>query len=195
MKFLYGGSAALAATLLACSFFYAIPLAAEPSYQQNPVQQSFQEAKTTETQAAALPEAAQPVAEVALEAPIETPAVITGTRHGAPSTEMEPPPVRPTTFLTAPQSYTATAYCFAGRTASGRTVSRGLIAADPRILPLGSRVRIEAGQYSGEYTVADTGGAVRGRRIDVWVPNGREAMRFGRRQVRLTIISYGGRRR
>ncbi|HMF56758.1 MAG TPA: 3D domain-containing protein [Pyrinomonadaceae bacterium] len=195
MKFLYGGSAALAATLFACSFFYAIPLAAEPSYQQNPVKQSLQETETAEVRAAALPEAAGPVPETALEAPAETPAVIKGTRHGDPSIEMEPAPNRPTTFLTAPQSYMATAYCFTGRTASGRLVARGLIAADPRVLPLGSRVRIEAGQYSGEYMVADTGGAVRGRRIDVWVPNGREATRFGRRQVKLTVISYGGRRR
>ncbi len=195
MKFLYGGSAALAATLLASSFFYAIPLAAEPSYQQNPVQQSLQEATTEEPQAAkpALPEASQ--SEVAFEAVAAPPAIIPEARRGAPSIEMEPPPVRPTTFLTAPQSYMATAYCFAGRTASGRVVARGLIAADTRILPLGTRVRIEAGPYSGEYVVADTGGAVHGRRIDVWVPNVREAMRFGRRQVRLTVISYGGRRR
>src|SRR5207253_8216099 len=109
MKFLYGGSAALAATLLACSFFYAIPLAAEPSYQQNPVQQSLQEAKTTQPQAAALPQTSQPEAEAVLEAPIEMPAVIAGSRHAAPSIEMEPPPVPPTTFLTTPQSYTATA--------------------------------------------------------------------------------------
>lgn len=74
-------------------------------------------------------------------------------------------------------------------------VSKGLIAADPRHLPLGSRVRIEAGAYSGEYLVADTGGLVRGRRIDIWTPTSREAMRFGRRPVKLTVLSWGGKRR
>jgi 3D (Asp-Asp-Asp) domain-containing protein len=91
------------------------------------------------------------------------------------------------------ESYTATAYSLAGRTASGTGVRRGLIAADRRMLPLGSRVRLDAGSYSGEYLVADRGSAVRGHIIDIWVPSTREAMRFGRRPVRLTILSYGAR--
>ena len=91
-------------------------------------------------------------------------------------------------------TYVATAYSLRGRTASGRMVSRGLIAADPRVLPLGSRVRLEHPGYSGEYLVADTGGMIRGRRIDIWTPTSREAMRFGRRSVKLTVLSYGGRR-
>jgi 3D (Asp-Asp-Asp) domain-containing protein len=91
-------------------------------------------------------------------------------------------------------SYVATAYSLRGRTASGRYVSKGIIAADPRILPLGSRVHLQAGAYSGEYLVADTGGAVRGRRIDIWTPSTREAFRFGRRTVKLTVLSYGPKR-
>lgn len=91
-------------------------------------------------------------------------------------------------------TYTATAYSLGGRTASGVRVSKGLIAADPRVLPLGTRVRLEAGAYSGEYLVADTGGAVRGKRIDIWTPNSREANRFGRRLVKLTVLSYPVRR-
>jgi 3D (Asp-Asp-Asp) domain-containing protein len=87
-------------------------------------------------------------------------------------------------------TFTATAYSLRGRTASGRGVARGIIAADRRLLPLGTRVRIDAGHYSGEYLVADTGGAVRGRKIDIWVPNTGEAMRFGRRGVKLTVLSH-----
>jgi len=98
----------------------------------------------------------------------------------------------PTALAASP--YVATAYSLRGRTASGRMVSRGLIAADPRVLPLGSRVRLEHPGYSGEYLVADTGGAIRGRRIDIWTPSSGEAMRFGRRTVKLTVLSYGGRR-
>jgi len=60
---------------------------------------------------------------------------------------------------------------------------------------LGSRVRVEAGAYSGEYLVADTGTLIKGRRIDIWIPTGREAMRFGRRTVKLSVLSYGGKRK
>ncbi len=92
-------------------------------------------------------------------------------------------------YVVPPTTYVATAYSLRGRTASGRYVAKGLIAADPRHLPLGSRVRLEAGAYSGEYLVADTGSLVRGRRIDIWTPSTREAMRFGRRPVKLTVLS------
>lgn len=98
-------------------------------------------------------------------------------------------------YVVPPTNYVATAYSLRGRTASGRLVAKGLIAADPRHLPLGSRVRVEAGAYSGEYLVADTGSLVRGRRIDIWIPTSREAMRFGRRTVKLTVLSLGSRRR
>ena len=94
----------------------------------------------------------------------------------------------------APQTYTATAYSLRGKTASGRRVSRGLIAADPSVLPLGTRVRVEAGSFSGEYVVGDTGGSVKGRRIDIWTPTAREAMQFGRRAVKLTVLSAGRKR-
>ena len=91
-------------------------------------------------------------------------------------------------------SYEATAYNLPGRTASGRMVSRGLIAADPRVLPLGSRVRLEVAGYHGEYLVADTGRLIKGKRIDIWIPTSREAMKFGRRKVKLTVLSYPTRR-
>ena len=93
------------------------------------------------------------------------------------------------------ETYTATAYSLRGRTASGKRVARGVIAADPRVLPLGTRVRIDAGDFSGEYVVADTGGAVKGRRVDIWTPTSREAMRFGRRAVKLTVLELGGKRK
>ena len=75
-------------------------------------------------------------------------------------------------------NYVATAYSLRGKTASGRMVSKGIIAADPRVLPLGSRVSLEVPGYHGEYLVADTGGMIRGRRIDIWIPSSREAMRL-----------------
>jgi 3D (Asp-Asp-Asp) domain-containing protein len=97
-------------------------------------------------------------------------------------------------LFSQPTNYVATAYSLRGKTASGRMVSRGLIAADPRLLPLGSRVRLEHPGYSGEYLVADTGGMIRGKRIDIWTPSSGEAMRFGRRTVKLTVLSYPAKR-
>jgi 3D (Asp-Asp-Asp) domain-containing protein len=85
-------------------------------------------------------------------------------------------------------SFTATAYCLRGRTAMGHGVRRGLIAADPRVIRLGSRVNLNAGGYSGQYLVSDTGGNVRGRKIDIWVPSCAEARRFGRRTVQLSLL-------
>jgi 3D (Asp-Asp-Asp) domain-containing protein len=92
-----------------------------------------------------------------------------------------------------PQRFTATAYALSGRTASGHPVRRGFIAAD-HSLPLGTRVRLDAGRYSGEYVVADRGSRVRGRIIDIWVPSNGEAIRFGRRPVKLTVLSYGAKK-
>ena len=80
-------------------------------------------------------------------------------------------------------SFTATAYCLKGRTALGHGVRRGIIAADPRILKLGSSINLGAGSYSGSYLVSDTGGNVKGRKIDIWMPSCAEARRFGRRSV------------
>jgi 3D (Asp-Asp-Asp) domain-containing protein len=84
-------------------------------------------------------------------------------------------------------SFTATAYCLQGRTANGGGVRRGVIAADPRVLRLGSRISLGAGAYSGSYLVADTGGAVKGRKLDIWVPSCAEARRFGRRTVTVFV--------
>jgi 3D (Asp-Asp-Asp) domain-containing protein len=82
-------------------------------------------------------------------------------------------------------AFSATAYCFSGRTAMGHPVRRGLIAADPRVLKLGSRVYVNAGAWSGTYLVSDTGGGIKGNKIDIWVPGCAEARKFGRRTVQV----------
>ena len=91
--------------------------------------------------------------------------------------------------LTDASSFRATAYCLKGRTASGSGVRRGIVAADPRVLPLGSRIQLSAGSYSGTYTVSDTGGGIKGRRLDIWMPSCVEAVRFGSRGV--MVSRYG----
>jgi 3D (Asp-Asp-Asp) domain-containing protein len=129
----------------------------------------------------------EPVLEVAGQIPEEevTPAEAPAT---APAAKLVDVIERPT------ETYSATAYSLRGRTASGQHVTRGLIAADPRHLPLGTRVRLDAGPWSGEYLVADTGGAIKGRKIDIWTPSTREALQFGRRSVKLTVLSVPTRR-
>lgn len=83
--------------------------------------------------------------------------------------------------------FAVTAYCLRGKTAMGHGVRRGIIAADPRVLPLGSRISID-GSYAGTYLVSDTGGKVKGNKLDIWMPSCAEARRFGRRTVSVTYL-------
>ncbi len=87
--------------------------------------------------------------------------------------------------------FQATCYCLRGKTALGTAVRRGIVAADPRVIPLGSRISISAGSYSGTYRVEDTGGVIRGRILDIWVPSCAEAIRFGRRTIGVSVIGGG----
>lgn len=99
------------------------------------------------------------------------------------------------TEIGSPLNFRATAYALNGRTRSGVHVRRGVIAADPRVLPLGSVVQIKAGNWSGVYTVHDTGGRIKGNIIDVWVPTNHEARQFGRRAVKVHVLRFGNRGR
>jgi 3D (Asp-Asp-Asp) domain-containing protein len=93
-----------------------------------------------------------------------------------------PPPPRLVEFE-------ATAYSVTGTTASGKQARPGTVAADPKVLPIGTRIRIQdAGRYSGEYTVADTGPAINGHEIDIFIANAGEAKAFGRRRVKVEIV-------
>jgi len=93
--------------------------------------------------------------------------------------------------LGQPLNFRATAYALQGRTRSGAYVHRGVIAADPRVLPLGSIVQVKAGNWSGTYTVHDTGGKIKGKIIDLWVPSNKEARKFGRRSVKVHVLRFG----
>lgn len=174
------GSGAVAAALLSASFlFYAEPSVAETlvlvSQKTDQTQQQDAATKATESQASQKSEA---------DGQKKAAEDVDNTKQpeaGANEAETE--------ALSPPMPFTATAYSLRGRTASGQPVRRGVIAADRRVLPIGTRVRLQAGQYSGEYVVADTDGAVKGRKIDVWMPSTREAMRFGRRPVKLTVLT------
>ena len=91
-----------------------------------------------------------------------------------------------------PMRFEATAYSEKGQTADGSRPKQGVVAADPQILPLGTRIRIhDAGKYDGVYVVKDTGPALEGREIDIYVPTVGEAIRFGRKQIRVEILERG----
>ena len=82
---------------------------------------------------------------------------------------------------------TATAYCLRTPTATGGQARRGTVAADQRVLPFGSRIRVRGPHVNGTYVVEDSGAAVKGRRIDIYMPGCDEARRFGRQRVTVTI--------
>ncbi|MCL1998751.1 MAG: 3D domain-containing protein [Turicibacter sp.] len=81
----------------------------------------------------------------------------------------------------------ATAYTArpGARTASGRPVEHGLVAVDPNVIPLGTLLYVE--NY-GFALAADTGGVIRGYKIDLFMYTRSEALRFGRRNVVVFIL-------
>ena len=91
------------------------------------------------------------------------------------------------------QRFVATAYSTEGETASGKQTREGrTVAADPAILPVGTRIQVEgAGPYSGEYVVHDTGPKMEkdSQRIDVFIDDPGEAKRFGRKAVRIRVLT------
>ena len=77
-----------------------------------------------------------------------------------------------------------TGYTLKGRTATGVRTTFGVVAVDPSVIPLGTRLMIPG---YGEAIAADTGGAIQGNVIDLWFPSTAEALRWGRRTVTITI--------
>lgn len=90
--------------------------------------------------------------------------------------------------------FTATAYCRGTTTTSGVNVRNGIAAADPDLLPVGSVIQVDrlGERYNGIYTVMDTGPAVQGRHIDIYMWNCDEARyEFGKRTAGLTVLRLG----
>ena len=93
--------------------------------------------------------------------------------------ESEPPEPEPMTF-------TATAYTWTGyRTATGTWPSRGTVAVDPRVIPLGTELHIEG---YGSAVALDTGGAIQGQRVDLYMDTEHECWQWGRRQVEVRVL-------
>ncbi|MEH7108284.1 MULTISPECIES: ubiquitin-like domain-containing protein [Bacillaceae] len=92
-------------------------------------------------------------------------------------------------FYVSATAYTAFCNGCSGRTATGLNLranpSLKVIAVDPRIIPLGTKVYVEGYGYA---VAADTGGAIKGYKIDVFVPSNSEAYRWGRKKVKIRIL-------
>lgn len=78
-----------------------------------------------------------------------------------------------------------------GRTATGKKPKYGYVAVDPKVIPLGTKLYIKTanGSWVYGYAVAeDTGGAIKGDRIDLFMNSKAEANRFGRRNVIVYVL-------
>jgi peptidoglycan DL-endopeptidase CwlO len=104
------------------------------------------------------------------------------TADGVPAQGTPPPEAGATTTLVVD----AVAYHLPGHTASGLPVGVGVIAVDPGVIPLGTRVYVPG---YGPAVAADTGSAIRGAIIDLWMPSTAAARAWGRRTVTITV--YG----
>lgn len=76
-----------------------------------------------------------------------------------------------------------------GITASGKRVEDGVTIACPPELPFGTRVEIEG---VGERICTDRGGAIKGKRIDLYIARLDDALEFGRQELRVRILENGG---
>ena len=101
-------------------------------------------------------------------APVES--VSQGTPTSPPTTTGPPRPG-------GTMSVQVTAYCLKGTTATGLPVGPGIVAVDPTVIPLGTRMTIPG---YGEGVAADTGSGINGAHIDVWIASCTEAANFTR---------------
>jgi 3D (Asp-Asp-Asp) domain-containing protein len=84
--------------------------------------------------------------------------------------------------------YALGAGAVSNRTASGTTTHWGTVAADTRLFPFGTRLRIDGFPDDMVFVVEDTGSAVRGNVFDVWFPDVAAARAFGGRTRRVTVL-------
>jgi 3D (Asp-Asp-Asp) domain-containing protein len=116
---------------------------------------------------------------------------ILDSRHAARRADQREATAAP--WLGSRLAFSATAYCKGTITRSGVPPRTGVLAADPILLPLGSVVRLDSlpDRYNGIYTVMDTGPAIQGRIVDIYMWSCYEALDFGRRPAHVTVLRLG----
>jgi 3D (Asp-Asp-Asp) domain-containing protein/peptidoglycan hydrolase CwlO-like protein len=95
------------------------------------------------------------------------------------------PPTSPPPTSGRTMTVSSTGYCLRGTTATGIPVAWGVIAVDPGVIPLGTRMFVPG---YGEGVAADTGSAVQGNTIDLWFSSCAQAIEWGRRTVTITLL-------
>ena len=83
-------------------------------------------------------------------------------------------------------NFVITCYDLRGTTASGAPAGPGVVAVDPGVIPLGSHIAIDG---MGQWTALDTGGAIRGRRLDIWEPSSGACASWGVQARAVTLVS------
>jgi 3D (Asp-Asp-Asp) domain-containing protein len=101
-----------------------------------------------------------------------------------PQPSPQPSPQAPVARTGKTLTVVATAYSTRGTTVTGIPTGYGVVAVDPTVIPLGTRMTIPG---YGEAVAADTGGAIKGLRIDVWVPTAAEAAQWQWKTVTITL--------
>jgi 3D (Asp-Asp-Asp) domain-containing protein/peptidoglycan hydrolase CwlO-like protein len=108
------------------------------------------------------------------------PAPVESVSQGSSTATQAPGPPRSGSTMTV----LASGYCLKGRTATGLPVGPGIVAVDPTVIPLGTRMTIPG---YGEGVAADVGGGISGNHIDVWMASCSEAAAFTR-TVTITFL-------
>lgn len=78
-----------------------------------------------------------------------------------------------------------------GLTASGTRVRPGVVAVDPRVIPLGTKLYVQSLDHTKDYGFAiaeDTGGAIKGNKIDLFFESSNDVYNFGRRKVKVYVL-------
>jgi 3D (Asp-Asp-Asp) domain-containing protein len=89
------------------------------------------------------------------------------------------------------ENFHATAYCLTGITRSGAPSAPGIVAADWKVIPLGSVIYVDSPFMGGIYQVLDAGKGIKGKVIDIFIPSYERCMEFGRRMVKVKVLRYG----
>lgn len=124
--------------------------------------------------------AARSGAEEARPVPASRPRTVNARAHG--NDHQAPPPAPGVGRQVRVQAY---AYHLRGFTARGTRTQLGTVAVDPRVIPMGSKIYIPG---YGWGRAVDTGGAIQGRKIDVWLPTLSQCLQWGVRDVTITVV-------
>jgi peptidoglycan DL-endopeptidase CwlO len=104
---------------------------------------------------------------------------------GGPGGGSPPPPSPPSAGGKRTMTVQSTGYCLRGTTSTGIPVGWGVVAVDPAVIPLGTRMFVPG---YGNGVAADTGRGVRGSFIDLWFPSCTQALQWGRRTLTITLF-------